>query len=307
MTPERVFEFVGNLPYMRVSQARLFYDLILHQKLSRCLELGFLHGCSSAYIAGAIEDLGDGCLVTIDLEGARQREPNIEWVLARTGLRHLVTVYYGDYNWHLMKMLEGGMVESFDFCYIDGRHTWSSTGFAYCLVSRLLRKGAWIAFDDLHFIYQNSKLAERPWVKSMPEEERSTPQVLRVFEVLVQRDPWFGNFRRFGRFGFAQKTSTVWSQEECVSKNKEIIAAEAIDRARVDPDFRELLLHQPANALSVLGSDLVGDPGLRFEETDQRHLFFAKEEREEYTLYYLPSPCWKSRTTEDDLRAMLEG
>src|SRR5271170_7945542 len=231
MLPEDIFDRLGSLAYMRLEQARVFYDLITANRLCNCLELGFFHGVSSAYIAGAIQDLGEGRLTTIDLTTAADREPNIEWVLSVTGLRDLVQVYLEprSFNWRLMKLLEEGRFETYDFCYIDGGHTWYDTGFAFCLIERLIKPNGWVVFDDLQFTFRESSNRDRSWVKRMPEEEQVVPQVQRVFELLVESHPNFGSFRRMGRFGFARKKEPMWSEEQRASNQVELIVASALE------------------------------------------------------------------------------
>ena len=79
------------------------------------------------------------------------------------------------YNWRLMKFLEAGMYEFFDFCYVDGTHNWYADGFAYCLVSRLLKPGGWVVFDDLYWSFQkNSIHLNEEWAKTVPIPKRKT-------------------------------------------------------------------------------------------------------------------------------------
>jgi predicted O-methyltransferase YrrM len=252
MLPEQVSQHLGSLPYMRVEQARVFYDLITHNRLTNCLELGFFHGVSTAYIAGAIQDLQHGHLATIDLTTASAREPNIEWVLSKTGLRHLVTIHLEprSFNWRLMRMLEEGQFETFDFCYLDGGHTWYDTGLGFCLVERLLKPGGWAVFDDLHFTFRESSNFDKPWVRRMPEEEQTEPQVQRVFELLVETNPNFGDFRRMGQFGFARKRKSSCARPMRESNQAEAIVARALEAARTDLELRNGLLTSPAPTLS---------------------------------------------------------
>jgi len=239
---------------MRVEQARIFYDLITHNRLTNCLELGFFHGVSTAYIAGAIQDLQQGHLTTIDLTTASAREPNVGWILSETGLGHLVTIHLEkrSFNWRLMRMLQEGQFETFDFCYLDGGHTWYDTGFAFCLVERLLRPGGWAVFDDLHFTFRESSNSEKPWVRRMPEEEQTEPQVQRVFELLVETNPNFCDFRRMGQFGFARKRESSWATRTRETNQTEAIVAQALEVARTDVNLRNGLLTSPARTLSKL-------------------------------------------------------
>src|SRR5229473_1255739 len=193
MRPTDIKDKLGDLPYMRLDQAEQLFSFLRSYDLKTCLELGFYHGVSSAYIAGALQELGTGSLTTIDLEWARQLKPNIYEILTNLGLEETVTTYFEpvSYNWRLMKFLEVGMQNSFDFCYIDGGHNWYSTGFAFCLVGRLLRPGGWIIFDDLDWTHEDPTVRGSEWVSKIPVKERTTAQVRNVFELLVKTDPAF--------------------------------------------------------------------------------------------------------------------
>jgi predicted O-methyltransferase YrrM len=308
MRPEEIFERIGPLPYMRVEQARVFYDFITSNNLQNCLELGCFHGVSTAYLAGAIQDLGAGHLTTIDLTTAVDRKPNVEWILGETGLRQFVQVFLEprSFNWRLMKFLEEGRYESFDFCYIDGGHTWYDTGLAFCLIQRLLKPGGWVVFDDLAFTFRESSNRDKSWVRRMPEEEQTTPQIKRVFDLLVETDPHFGSFRHMGQFGFARKEDSAWSKEQRGKKNVEAVIARALERAGYDPEFRVMLLRFPTRALSLISgmpeSEFIH---LCFLETD--HIAPIPNDISEYgsTIVYVAPPTWERTISEQSLEAML--
>jgi predicted O-methyltransferase YrrM len=309
LRPDEVFSQIGKLPYMRLDHARIFYDLVVANNLRTGLELGFFHGASTAYLAGAIQDVGAGQLTTIDLTQARNLNPSIEWVLNVTGLSHLVQIYYEprSFNWRLMKMLQEGRYESFDFCYFDGGHTWYDTGFAFCLVERLLRPGGWVVFDDLHYNFRNSNNRNMPWVKQMPEEEQTIPQVKLVFELLVESNPYFGSFRRLGRFGFAQKRIPVWSIEQRAQNHQEIIISKAIERAHFDPEFRADLISKPARVLSNLANQpMVFFQNLCFADTDRLAPISSIVDETGKTVIPLERPAWDRITTEAELKRLLD-
>ncbi len=205
---ERVRDHVGTLPYMTFAQAERLRGFLLENRLRDCLELGFFHGVSSAYIAEILNEQGSGHLVTIDLESARERKPNIEQILDSLGLRGLVTIHYEpqSYTWRLMKLIEAHPEPIFDFCYIDGGHTWDATGFGFFLVEKLLRPKGWILLDDLNWtIGKSSALRSGTSRRRNTPEEVVTPQVRKVWELLVKRHPAFTDFREEGEWGFAQK------------------------------------------------------------------------------------------------------
>jgi predicted O-methyltransferase YrrM len=194
---------------MKLAHAEFMYDLVTSRKLSVGLELGFYHGVSTAYIAGALQDASEAWrLTTIDLLNARDRQPNIEEVLANVGLADRITVYFEprSYTWRLMKLLEDGKYGKFDFCYIDGGHTWDNTGFGLSLVALLLKPGGWVVLDDLHWTPSSSPaLRDRPSTSRLSGEELNTAAVEKVFELLVRRDSRFKNAFEWRGWGIAQR------------------------------------------------------------------------------------------------------
>jgi predicted O-methyltransferase YrrM len=309
MLPATVFERIGSLPYMKVDQGKMFYDFIIGNRLSNCLELGCFHGVSTAYLAGAIQDLGAGSLTTIDLTSAMNRQPNVEWVLTTAGVRDLVRIFLepNSFNWRLMKFLEEGLFETFDFCYIDGGHTWYDTGLAFCLVERLLKPGGWVAFDDLDFTYRESSLRDRPWVQRMPEEEQTVPQVRRVFELLVETDPHFVGFRRIGQFGFARKETAGWSKEQRAQKREDLVIAKALEQARHDPEYRVMLLRSSARALSqISGRPEAEFDHVKFEETEYIAPLAPGISEYGSKIVYIEPPPWERCLGEKELEDMLK-
>jgi predicted O-methyltransferase YrrM len=251
LKPADIKKLVGRLPYMSLEAAGMFYDLITAHDLHNVLELGFMHGVSSAYIAGALQDIGGGRLSTIDLETARDRDPNIFHILEMCGLGHLVEVYFEphSFNWRLMKFLEESPRRQFDLIYFDAAQTWVDTGFAFLVSHRLLRPGGWIVFDDYHHTYRTSRNSEKPWVLRMPEEEQVIPQVERVFSLLVLEDQSFDTFRIKGNFAFARKrTSDMPGSPEAL--HVEVSLQQACLRAQADPSFKQKLLLSPSDALA---------------------------------------------------------
>jgi predicted O-methyltransferase YrrM len=175
------------------------HRFILESGVCDVLELGFAHGTSTCYMAAGLAERGEGHITTIDRASAREREPNIETLLVETGLAPYVEPVYAatSYNWELMKMIQRRTrgretAPAFDFCFIDGAHTWETDGFAFFLADKLLRPGGWILFDDLHWSYGNSEsLRDTERVKAMPRDERDTPQVMKVVALLAMQHPQY--------------------------------------------------------------------------------------------------------------------
>jgi predicted O-methyltransferase YrrM len=212
---EQVRDYVGKTPYMTYAQAQCLDQLFTEYKIRDCLELGFHHGVSSAYMAAILKKNGGGHLVTIDRVSAKTNAPNIEQILRGLGLQDFATIYYEEisYNWRLMDLMESTPAPAFDFCYIDGGHRWESDGFAFFLVEKLLRSGGWILFDDIDhsFLKTYSERGLMPPTGKLPkgvgltEREFATEQIRKVWELLVKQHPSFHNFREDRRWGFAQK------------------------------------------------------------------------------------------------------
>lgn len=199
-----------DLPYMTVAQAGQLQAFLAERDLSECLELGFFHGKSSAFIAAMLEERGCGHLTTIDRQEAAQRTPNIDTVLATLDLTHRVTWHYehSSYTWRLMKLLEESAEPRFDFCYIDGGHSWDVSGFGFLLTDRLLKPGGWVLFDDLDWTYSQMVPGDGPvpgWLAQKSAEEIETAQVRKVWELLVKTHPNYDSFGEDGQWGFARK------------------------------------------------------------------------------------------------------
>jgi len=213
MKIDQIRERVKSIPYMSVTQTETITDVILENQFQNILELGFGHGVSTCYLAGAVDDLGRGTITTIDLISAREAEPNIEHLLGSLGLSKYVTIFYEptSYIWRLMKMLEESPSPRFDFCFLDGAHDWFVDGFAFFLVDRLLKPGGLIIFDDLDWTYESSPtLKDTQRVKRMPQDEKSTPQLRKVYELLVKPHPAYGEFMEKDGWAYARKIFTEY-------------------------------------------------------------------------------------------------
>jgi predicted O-methyltransferase YrrM len=200
---------VTGVPFMKTKQGRQVYEFLLEHKLSRVIELGFAHGKSTCYLAAAVAELGrDGHVVTMDRTSAKERTPNIHQLLDKTGLGGRVTPVFAEtsYTWELMRLLDRNPQPRFDFAYIDAGHTWDVTGYGFFLVDRLLAPGGWVLFDDLDWTIATSQgLQNAAWAQQLPEEQRTTPQVRKVFELLVKTHPGYDNVSEKDGWGWARK------------------------------------------------------------------------------------------------------
>lgn len=207
MTAEEVAKIVGLTGFITPEEGRFLTQFISEHELTSILELGFAFGASSCYLAAAVAER-DGSLVSIDLETARDRVPRAEDLLKQCGCLDRVTLYHEptSYTWRLMKFLQQDPQPRFDLCFIDGAHSWATDGFAFFLVDRLLVPGGWLIFDDLDWTFGTSpSLRNSEMVRNMPDEEKRTPQIRLVYELLVKGHPGYDDFQVRGPWAFARK------------------------------------------------------------------------------------------------------
>lgn len=199
---QEVDSLVHDLTGIPSAWGRRLYDFILERQPSELLELGFCHGKSSCYIAAALQELGKGRLTTVDMTSALERQPNIHNLLEKSGLAAFVDVVTGptSYTWFLKKDIEsaqrdGRTEPKYDFCFLDGAHSWADDGLAFFLVDKLLKTGGHLLLDDYSWSYGTSKaLKDTDMVKRMPADERECKQVALIFELLVKQHPSYGDF-----------------------------------------------------------------------------------------------------------------
>ena len=205
-----VKKVVQDTPQMSEEQGRAMASFIKSHDIGDVLELGFRYGVSTCYMAGALQDLGRGHVTTIDREKMRDSKPNINVFLEKLGLAEYATAWFEptSYTWRLMRMLEENPTPRFDLCYIDGAHDWFVDGFAFFLVDRLLRPGGWIIFDDVDWTFASSStLRTNKRIDAMPLEERTTPQVRKIYELLVRTHPSYDRFRVEDGWAYAHKSA----------------------------------------------------------------------------------------------------
>ncbi|BDG72818.1 class I SAM-dependent methyltransferase [Roseomonas fluvialis] len=78
--------------------------------------------------------------------------------------------YHDSYNWHLGKILKNNPHTTiFDYCFLDGAHTFSIDALTYFLCDMLLKRGGHIDFDDYAWRLRGSSLDPRK-VPSIAEQ-----------------------------------------------------------------------------------------------------------------------------------------
>ena len=218
MKLDRLLQVLGDLHYPALTSpedGEKLNRFVRESPVKNILELGFAHGTSTCYMAAGLDERGEGHITTIDRESAREREPNILTVLEHTGLAPYVEPVFAatSYNWELMKLIQRQTkgtttVPCFDFCFIDGAHSWETDGLAFFLVDKLLNPGGWILFDDLHWSYGNSEaLRGTDKVEAMPADERDTPQVMKVLALLAMQHPAYTKVHVQGNWAWVGKAA----------------------------------------------------------------------------------------------------
>lgn len=219
---DTIYNILEGVPFISKKQAKSLYDFVCTVKPRHCLELGFAHGTSVCYVAAALDEIGEGHIDAVDLTmGRTWQDPSIEMLLEKTGLGHRVTVVREDlsYTWFLKKKIEERTSDFqceplYDFCYIDGPKNWTVDGAAFFMVDKLLRKDAFILFDDMNWKYSEAsdwavdKLEEcGVLVTKMADDEKREPHVASIFKLLVMQHPDYSNFEIVDNsWGWAQKT-----------------------------------------------------------------------------------------------------
>ncbi|MDD3149319.1 MAG: class I SAM-dependent methyltransferase [Candidatus Gastranaerophilales bacterium] len=205
-----------NVPYLTRRHAEILRNVFIEHNVKNVLELGFSQGASTCYMAAILDELcsEEGKITTIDRELSKNKLPNIETNLKKLNLEKYVEIFYEhrSYIWRLHKFLEEKPLRQYDFCYIDGEHVWDTDGFAFFLVDRLLKPGGIVVFDDLTWTIASTLKSypeRRPKYAHLSEEEMATPQIGKVYDLLVCGHENYHNFKLLNNnyWGFAQKKS----------------------------------------------------------------------------------------------------
>lgn len=97
------------------------------------------------------------------------------------------------YNWALGKLIEQHPNDPiFDYCFLDGAHTFAVDALNYYLCDRLLRVGGYIDFDDYRWTLRGSSLDPSlvPEVlQQYTDEQIDSAQVKMIIDLLVRPDP----------------------------------------------------------------------------------------------------------------------
>jgi len=188
---EQITEKYSNLPWMTHAQALYMREIIQKNKLKNLCELGHLHGKSSIYLGSILEEQGFGTLTTFDIL-SNKASPNIHNLISEFSLENIINpiVTTEGYVWDLAGLIRENK-NKFDFCYIDGDHTFESTMLAFVLIDLLLEKNSIVIFDDVNWTIEESvanngnAILNIPSYRSSTAHQRSIPQVKMVCDLIV--------------------------------------------------------------------------------------------------------------------------
>ncbi len=213
MRIDEITRIVGKTRGISPHRGKRIYDTVMSYRPKNILQLGFSRGVTTCYMAAAMQEIGSGSVRAIDSEEVRRLKPNIASLMRDTNLDAFIQPVFSrtGHVWELMRMIEENTVDGqcapiFDFCFVEGSHSWETSGFIFFLVDKLLKPNSWIVFDDITWTYATSpsqKYAEM--AREMSAEQRTTPQVGKVFSLLVRQHPSFSNFKDDGQWGWAKK------------------------------------------------------------------------------------------------------
>jgi predicted O-methyltransferase YrrM len=186
------------------ARGEMLFDWVREHRPAQVLELGFAHGYAAVHIGAALEANGEGQLISVDNVSAHERRPPAATLVEQADLGHRIELVYEptSYTWflhrQLREQLRDGVIEPrYDFCFLDGAHTWNVDGFAFTLVDLLLRPGGTILFDDLRW---------RPGDDADPED-RAVDGMAEVWDLLVATHPRYGELVTDGDWGWATKSA----------------------------------------------------------------------------------------------------
>jgi len=201
-------------PHLTPERGAELYGHVLRTQPARILELGSGRGGSALYMAAALDELQDGSILSVDSCRWPWRDPTADELLRSAGLDDYVSFVrpFATYNWFLRHMMLRSAETSddlFDLVFVDGAKDFSTVGLSLVMATRLLKRGGWLACDDLGWSYRDYCPSGRHFglaVDELTEDERDTPQVGAAFELFVEACGEFQSTRvTAGWMGWAQR------------------------------------------------------------------------------------------------------
>ena len=157
-------------------------------------EFGIWRGATTFRLAQLLDGRG-----TIHIFDYADNTHAVKMELARRGFKNIVAwgssyKFLDSYNWNLKKILENSSKPLFDFCYLDGAHTWAIDALTFFLCDRLLKVGGYIQFDDYRWRLRGSSLDPvnvSQTAQMYTDEQIDAFQVRAIVDLLVKRDPHY--------------------------------------------------------------------------------------------------------------------
>jgi hypothetical protein len=95
-------------------------------------------------------------------------------------------------------------------------------------MEKLLKPGKWMLFDDMTWTMADSPEQQKNMRSVVPDDLQRTPQVKKVFELLVAQHPNFESLRVDGDWGWARKTATARAGSQSIDVHRPGIARRAL-------------------------------------------------------------------------------
>ncbi|MCP3930946.1 MAG: class I SAM-dependent methyltransferase [Bacteroidetes bacterium] len=209
-----IARLVHGIPYTQEERGKQIYNHVLKHKPKRCIELGFAHGVASCYIAAALDEIGSGELICVDLNSSKEIEPNLEALLEKASLQSYVSIYREEnsYTWFLQKEISKNSErynckQIYDLCFIDGPKNWTIDGLGFFLVDKLMRNEGFIIFDDYQWKYgeYSKSVMDGISIRALSQDQINTPNIELVFQLLVMQHPNYSKFVIDEDWAWAQK------------------------------------------------------------------------------------------------------
>jgi predicted O-methyltransferase YrrM len=220
---EELVERIAGVPWMTRGQGLRIWEHFLTHRPRVVLDVGTCYGTSAAYMAGALQALGGGRVVTIDSGQFDDGTEIVSWceqLWAKCGVTdmiEMVRIPHSTYAWWLMDQVRqsndsaGG--PEYDFAYLDGGKLLTLDTTAVLFIAQLLRPDGWLLMDDLNWRFDEHPDGGLPVVRYSDEveyhlsgDEMRTPHLRMVFDHALRTHPSFDDFFiQEGEWGWAHK------------------------------------------------------------------------------------------------------
>jgi len=259
---EAVRDKILGVPFTTPENGRVLYDFVRGSGAREILELGFAHGTGACYMAAALDELGGGRLTCVDRHSAKDRDPNLQELLRRTGLTQYVNPLYceNSYTWTLLNLIEENTVDGvcqpcYDFVFIDGAHIFEPDALAFYLSDKLLKPGGWMLFDDLYWTLHASEFQNEAWVQNLSRQERETPHIEKLFNVIARQHGGYTDFRIVDQWGWCRKLGGDGASASVLDQAGARETWKVFLKRKLRPYYRKIF-HKPALNEAQAGAEL---------------------------------------------------